>query len=162
MFTKLKKIGIANRAQDEILYECVLEEIEQGIRTKGLWAKALAYSDGIESKAEAKYMQYRVQAIKDQFDALKIAYDEMSRKSLFNYIRNGFKDTNFEVDKTVEKEEDKETTKRLEELEIQTDDSLKQINNQNTDNDLLAAFGFIVGIFLIIFIGSWIYHFITQ
>ena len=102
MFDKLKKIAIENRTQDEILYEYVLEEIEQGIRTKGLWAKALAHSDGIQSKAEAMYMQYRVQSIKDQFNTLKIAYNEMSRQRLFDYIKSGFNDTNLDI--TAEKE----------------------------------------------------------
>lgn len=93
MFNTLKKIAIINRANDEILYEYVLDEIEEGVRIKGLWAKALAHSDGIDAKAKSIYMQYRVQNIKDQFDALKIAYDEMSRKRLFDYIKNGFKET---------------------------------------------------------------------
>ncbi|MCD6654384.1 MAG: DUF1566 domain-containing protein [Sulfurovum sp.] len=117
MFNKLKKMAISNRAQDEILYEYVLEEIEQGIRTKGLWAKALAHSDGIESKAEAKYMQYRVQSIKDQFDALKIAFDEMSRESLFTYIKNGFKDPILEEKKAKERKEKEEKEREREEKE---------------------------------------------
>lgn len=36
------------------------------------------------------------------------------------------------------------------------------IEDDNTDGDVLVTFGFIGGLFLVIFIGSWIYHFITN
>lgn len=123
MLNMIKKVGIINRANDEILYEYVLDEMEQGVRIKGLWAKALAHSDGMESKAKSMYMQYRVQSIKDQFNALQIAYDEMSRKKLFDYIKNGFKDPVLEVEKArqIKKEEklkrEREEQKQKEELE---------------------------------------------
>lgn len=113
MLNIIKKAGIINRANDEILYEYVLDEMDQGIQIKGLWAKALAHSDGMESKAESMYMQYRVQSIKDQFDALKIAYDEMSRKRLFDYIKNGFKEPVQEI-KKIEEVKQVEETKKVE------------------------------------------------
>ena len=111
MLNIIKKAGIINRANDEILYEYVLDEMEQGVRIKGLWAKALAHSDGLEAKAKSMYMQYRVQSIKDQFDALKIAYDEMSRKRLFDYIKNGFKEPVQEIKKIEEVKETKKVEK---------------------------------------------------
>lgn len=79
MFNFIKKKLIINRTQDEILYEYVLDEMEAGIKVKGLWAKAIAHSDGIEAKVISIYMQFRVQDIKDQFTALQISYEEMSR-----------------------------------------------------------------------------------
>ena len=33
-------------------------------------------------------MQFRVQSIKDEFTAIDIAYDELSRKQLFEFIKN--------------------------------------------------------------------------
>ena len=38
-------------------------------------------------------MQFRVQSIKDKFTAIDIAYQELSRKKLFEFIGNGFKDS---------------------------------------------------------------------
>ncbi len=87
-FDKFKMNKITDRANDEILYEYVLSELEQNIKFKGLWAKAYANSEGDENKIEPLYMQYRVQAIKDRLVALEIAYNEMSRKQLFQYIKD--------------------------------------------------------------------------
>jgi hypothetical protein len=93
MFNYFKKKAIENRINDEILYEYVIEELEKDIRFKGLWAKAYANSEGNENRIEPLYMQYRVQAIKDTLTSLDILYDELSRQSLFEFIANGFKNT---------------------------------------------------------------------
>lgn len=113
MFNIFKKRAITNRLEENILYEYVLDEMEKGIQIRGIWAKALAHSDGIESKAESIYMQYRVQSIKDELDALKIAYDEMSKKKLFSFIKNEFNDINV-VPKNAEKTKKIVETKKIE------------------------------------------------
>ncbi len=87
-FDKFKINEISDRADDEILYEYVLTEIEQDIKFKGLWAKAYANSEGNESKIEPLYMQYRVQSIKDRLVAMEIAYDQMNKKRLFDFIKD--------------------------------------------------------------------------
>lgn len=88
IFDRFKKKSIDDRVVDEILYEYVFSELEQDIRAKGLWAKAYANSDGNENKIEPLYMQYRVQAIKDAFVAMEIAYNDMSKQMLLEYIKN--------------------------------------------------------------------------
>ena len=93
MFNYFKKIAITNRANDEILYEYVMNELENNFKVKGLWAKAYANASGDDNKIEPLYMQFRVQSIKDEFTAIDIAYDELSRKQLFEFIKNGFKNT---------------------------------------------------------------------
>lgn len=60
MFNFIKKAAISNRANETILYEYVLDELESGYKVRGLWAKALAISEGNENKATSLYMQYRV------------------------------------------------------------------------------------------------------
>ncbi len=81
-----KKKFIKNRADDEILYEYVLEEMEKDIIIKGLWGKALAYSEGDEAKAKSMYMQYRVQSIKDVFTSKQIEYESLSKPAIFKLI----------------------------------------------------------------------------
>ncbi|WP_415405661.1 hypothetical protein ACLHDG_07800 [Sulfurovum sp. CS9] len=131
---------------DEILYEYVLlNEIEEDNKVKSTWAKALAHSDGIDVKAESIYMQYRVQSIKDQFDAQKIAYDEMSKESLFDYIKNGFKDPIAEQRK-LEEERKIEEEKKLEELQEQEILELDKEENKTLAFTLLI----ILGIFIVI------------
>ena len=88
MFNHFKKVAITNRAEDELLYEYVLNEMESDIIAKGLWAKALANSAGDTANAKSIYMQYRVQSIKDAFTTLKIAYDDLTKPKLFQYIEN--------------------------------------------------------------------------
>ena len=81
---------LSNRS-DEVLYEFVMDEMEQESELiKGLWAKALAHAEGNDSKAKALYMQYRVQAIKDQLSALQIDLSDLSKEELFEIIKNGF------------------------------------------------------------------------
>ncbi len=81
---------LSNRS-DEVLYEFVMDEMEQESELiKGLWAKALAHAEGNDSKAKALYMQYRVQAIKDQLSALQIDLSDLSKEELFDIIKNGF------------------------------------------------------------------------
>ena len=88
MFDYFKKAAISKRADDELLYEYVLNEIEKDIIVKGLWAKALANSAGDNAHAKSIYMQYRVQSIKDVFTAQKIAYNELNKPSLYKYIED--------------------------------------------------------------------------
>jgi len=92
MFDYFKKKSIENRVNDTLLYEYVIEELENNTKVKGLWAKAYANSDGDSNKIEPLYMQYRVQSIKDVFTSMEILYNELSRQRLFDFIANGFKD----------------------------------------------------------------------
>lgn len=63
-----------------------MDELEAGFKIKGLWAKAYSNSEGNSNKIQPLYMKYRVQAIKDDFTALKIAYNKLSKKELIQYI----------------------------------------------------------------------------
>ena len=101
MFNFIKKAIIANRAEETILYEYVLDELEDGYKVRGLWAKALAMSEGDENKATSLYMQYRVQNIKDFFVSLKIAYEKLSKAQIKNKLINLVK--NNEVENNVPK-----------------------------------------------------------
>lgn len=88
MFDYFKKIAISHRANDELLYEYVLNEVENGILVKGLWGKALANSNGNDTNTKSVYMKYRVQSIKDIFSAREIAYNELTKPKLFQYIQD--------------------------------------------------------------------------
>lgn len=66
MFEKFRRTSAAARLLEEQLYEQVVMELSQGQRRNGLWAKAIASSDGSEEKAKSLYIEYRVQSIKDE------------------------------------------------------------------------------------------------
>ena len=56
-------INKAPSEKEEALYQQVLEEVESGFMRKGIYAKALADSQGDEGKANALYIKYRVQSL---------------------------------------------------------------------------------------------------
>jgi len=68
LFEKVRRTSAAIRLLEEQLYEQVVHELYIGQRRDGLWAKALANSDGVECKAKALYIGYRVQSIKDEME----------------------------------------------------------------------------------------------
>ena len=69
-FKKAKHVAIARRALEEKFYEQALKEIETGRRRDGLWAKALQKSKGNDGEAQALYIQYCVQALKDEAEIM--------------------------------------------------------------------------------------------
>lgn len=86
MFSFIKKALIQARVEDTVLYEYVLEEIELGKIVKGLWAKAMAASEGDEKKVQSLYMQYRAQSIRDALVLTKLEYQELSKEDIFDKI----------------------------------------------------------------------------
>ncbi|MCL1036457.1 hypothetical protein L2750_04735 [Shewanella submarina] len=51
---------------EEKLYELVVEELQSGKQRMGIWAKALSLSGGNQELAKAKYIDLRVQSIRDE------------------------------------------------------------------------------------------------
>ena len=66
MFKKVRLHSAADRLLEESLYERVVVELNGGQKRDGLWAKALADSNGSEERAKSLYIRYRVQSIKDE------------------------------------------------------------------------------------------------
>lgn len=54
-----------NFNSDELLHAAVLREMERGERRDGLWSQALAACELDKKKATAKYIELRVQSMKD-------------------------------------------------------------------------------------------------
>ena len=79
MFEKLRRISAVTRLVDEKLYEQVHSELLNGQKRNGLWVKALANSDGIEEKANALYIKYRFQSIKDEMEIADAIVEEAER-----------------------------------------------------------------------------------
>ena len=71
IFNNLMKSRAESRLTEEMIYAQVLEEIQNGIRRDGLWAKALAESNMDENSAKARYLILRVQSIKDEIEILE-------------------------------------------------------------------------------------------
>ena len=54
-----------SRFEEELIYKHIIEEMDSGVIRDGLYAKAMANSNGDESKAKSLYMKYRLQSVKD-------------------------------------------------------------------------------------------------
>ena len=80
LFEKFRRNSAAARLLEEQLYEQVVNELANGQRRNGLWAKAFANSDGLEEKVKALYIQYRVQSIKDEFEISEAVQEEAVRQ----------------------------------------------------------------------------------
>ena len=89
MFEKLKARSAKLRLLEEKLYEDVVQELNQNIRRDGLWAKALASSDGSEEKAKSIYIKLRVQSMKDEAEVIdELRREEQKKESERVYEEN--------------------------------------------------------------------------
>ena len=68
------------RLVEEQLYETVVQELQQGIKREGLWAKALVLSDGEDNKAKAQYIKLRIQSLIDEVQISKAEAELRSRE----------------------------------------------------------------------------------
>ncbi len=66
MFNERTVKDAKHRMMEEALYQQVAEEMEKGDKRVGLWAKAIAVSEGDGEKANALYIGYRVQSLIDE------------------------------------------------------------------------------------------------
>lgn len=81
LFESIRNSPAKSRIIEEKLYEQVVNELAQGLIREGLWAKALANSEGSEQSAKALYMKYRVQSIKDEVRVIAEISGKQERSS---------------------------------------------------------------------------------
>ena len=62
-FTHAKASRAAAKVAEELIYEQVAAEVAAGAIRQGLWAKAIAESDGNEAAAKARYIKLRVELL---------------------------------------------------------------------------------------------------
>ncbi|MDC0219059.1 hypothetical protein OAL58_03630 [Verrucomicrobia bacterium] len=66
LFTKPSTMPTMEMQNDEIFYEQVAAELEEGIRKKGLWLKAETKAEGDADKARAIYARWRVEQLSSE------------------------------------------------------------------------------------------------
>ena len=78
------------RKGEEALYRQAMNEIESGSINKGVYAKALADSEGNEDKVRSLYLKYRVQSILDErvLDGIREREKEQKRKDRWHSFGN--------------------------------------------------------------------------
>ena len=80
-----------SRLVEELIYKHILEEMDSGVIREGLYAKAMANSNGDEAKAKSLYMKYRLQSVKDAMEGNsyleyvgKLKLEEREKKKKLN------------------------------------------------------------------------------
>lgn len=63
-----RKSNAEQRLFEERIYAQVVDELAQGNRRDGLWAKAISESGGSIDSAKGLYIRYRVQSIMDEIE----------------------------------------------------------------------------------------------
>lgn len=79
LFTSAKAKLAAQKLAEEHLYELAAEEIAANNIRPGLWAKAIAESDGDDAKAKARYIKLRVETMKAEADLQDYASENAQR-----------------------------------------------------------------------------------
>lgn len=79
IFTSAKGKLAAQKLAEEQLYEFAAEEIAANNIRPGLWAKAIAESDGDDAKAKARYIKLRVETMKAEADLQEYASENAHR-----------------------------------------------------------------------------------
>ncbi|MEH6628772.1 MAG: hypothetical protein V7739_20210 [Motiliproteus sp.] len=77
MFKRFKFNSAMSRLGEERLYEIVMDELSSGNMRKGLWAKALAKSNGNHEQAKSKYIEFRVESLKDEAHVIRPILDSV-------------------------------------------------------------------------------------
>ena len=78
---KFKISTAIDRLSEERLYEQVAQELKAGKKREGIWVKAMAKSGGDLNKAEALYIEYRVQSLSDEAQIINDTNQEALREN---------------------------------------------------------------------------------
>ena len=81
IFTSAKAKLAAKKLAEEQLYEFAAEEIAANNIRPGLWAKAIAESDGDDAKAKARYITLRVETMKAEADLSSYVASQLKPES---------------------------------------------------------------------------------
>ncbi len=87
MFKKLKLNVAKSRLVEERLYEMVMDELESGNVRKGIWGKALAQSNGNDNQARSKYLELRVESLKDEAHIIQSILESESKENKPDVIK---------------------------------------------------------------------------
>lgn len=154
---------------DSVLYEYALEEVESDSKATGLWAKAIANSDGNTDKAKSLYMKYRVDGIRDEFDSFGIDYSELTVAQVASYVEGAFRDEKWRNKIISDKEEEKnfqlaqeENERRNKEKEISDRKQQEKLDAEKEKYSKIGGWLTPFAFFLVIWIiGSLIHPFYT-
>jgi tetrahydromethanopterin S-methyltransferase subunit F len=81
MFKRMKLNSAMARLVEEKLYEMAIDELGNGNVRKGIWAKAIAKSNGNKEQEKSKYLELRVESLKDEAQVIQSIVDSLDGRS---------------------------------------------------------------------------------
>jgi uncharacterized membrane protein YdbT with pleckstrin-like domain len=81
LFSSTKAKLAASKLAEEHLYELAAEEVASGQIRQGIWAKAIAETDGNDAAAKARYLKLRVEIMKAEADVMTYATDQAAKQA---------------------------------------------------------------------------------
>jgi len=120
-FDRIKASTAVSRLLEEKMYKTVLDELSDGIRRDGLWAKALAKSNGNDGKAKSLYIEYRVQSIKDETEITKV------NQEILNGNEKKYQEISEEAERRYQEKEEEIATEHIVSM-IEKGDSVDKVN----------------------------------
>lgn len=75
-FSSTKAKLAASKLAEEQLYAEAASEVASGKIRQGLWAKAIAETDGNDAAAKARYLKLRVETMKAEADVMDYAFEQ--------------------------------------------------------------------------------------
>ncbi|MCG7641925.1 hypothetical protein MHM99_10390 [Alteromonas sp. MmMcT2-2] len=95
MFQKFRIKAAINRLIEERLYGIVAGEIAKGDIRQGLWAKAFSQSSGDEQAAKSKYIELRVDSLRDESTLIHALIEEFEGNG--NTVETEFEQTTEDI-----------------------------------------------------------------
>lgn len=95
MFQKFRIKAAINRLIEERLYEIVAGEIAKGNIRQGLWAKAFCQFSGDEQAAKSKYIELRVDSLRDESTLIHALIEEFEGNG--NTVETEFEQTTEDI-----------------------------------------------------------------
>ena len=81
IFSSTKAKLAASKLVEEQLYEAAANEVASGQIRQGIWAQAIAETDGNEAAAKARYLKLRVEIMKAEADVMTYATEKAEKAS---------------------------------------------------------------------------------
>ena len=121
---------ISKRMEEQDLYDQVAQELEKGEKHSGLWLKAITLSKGDTNRAEAAYVELRIQSIIDEAVIAEKELNEANRRKMqWEFVEQRLKEHEQEREKIEQKE------KLLKSQIVPAIELLKELNLEVIEKD---------------------------
>jgi len=105
IFSSTKAKLAASKLVEEQLYEAAANEVASGQIRQGIWAQAIAETDGNEAAAKARYLKLRVEIMKAEADVMTYATEQATKASRESEESHSDADTESKMEPTPQASE---------------------------------------------------------